>query len=317
MPQSRATRNDIKARSNFAIDGVLLLDKASGVSSNHALQQVRHLYGAAKAGHTGTLDPLCSGLLPICFGEATKFSAFHLSADKRYAATLKLGLTTTTGDAEGEVLSQRVAVTDRPAIEAALRAQLGPREQIPPMHSALKHAGKPLYHYARAGIDLPRAPRAIEIYAIELDSLHDDLLSIEVHCSKGTYIRVLAEEIGGALGCGAHLIALRRLASGDLSLEQAHDYETLSALEPAQRLAKLLPIDRLLNALPACELSADDASRFCQGQARACALHDHAQIRVYGPGHQLLGVASIADQVLRPTRVLQQKPAEIRENHCK
>lgn len=271
------------------------------------MQQARRLYGAAKAGHTGTLDPLCSGLLPICFGEATKFSGFHLSADKRYYATLKLGVTTTTGDAEGEIVRAAAPVTDRALIEAALRAQLGARQQIPPMYSALKHAGKPLYKYARDGIDLPRTPRDIEIYAIDLQSLHNDVLEIEVHCSKGTYIRVLAEEIGSALGCGAHLLALRRLASGDLSLDEACGFDTLAALSPAQRLEKLLPTDRLLDALPAYQLEADEARRFCQGQALPGTLPEQAQIRVYGPGHRLLGVARLENHVLRPTRVITAK----------
>lgn len=281
------------------------------------MQQARRLYGAAKAGHTGTLDPLCSGLLPVCFGEATKFSGFHLSADKGYRATLKLGITTTTGDAEGEVLSVAEPVTDRTLIEAALRAQLGARQQIPPMYSALKHAGKALYKYARAGIELPRAPRAIEIHAIQLQSLHDEVLEIEVHCSKGTYIRVLAEEIGAALGCGAHLIALRRLASGDLHIDQAYDFDTLAALDSAQRLAKLLPIDRLLQAFPAHALEADEAARFCHGQTLRVALDDQAQMRIYAPGHVLLGVASLENHLLQPTRVIQQKPSEIPKNHCK
>lgn len=278
---------------------------------------MRRLYGAAKAGHTGTLDPLCSGLLPVCFGEATKFSGFHLAADKRYRATLKLGITTTTGDAEGAVLIQTPPVTDRSAIEGALRAQLGARQQIPPMYSALKHAGKPLYKYARAGIDLPRMPRAIEIFAIELQSLRGDVLEIEVHCSKGTYIRVLAEEIGAALGCGAHLLALRRLASGDLRIDEAFDSDTLARLDPAARLEKLLPIDRLLRALPEYELQAGDAQRFCHGQTLRVAMPDQAQIRVYGPGQRLLGVASVASELLRPLRVVQQEPVEIPKNHCK
>lgn len=315
--QSKATPSDIKTRSQLQIDGLLLLDKPAGISSNHALQQVRRLYGAAKAGHTGTLDPLCSGLLPVCFGEATKFSGFHLSADKRYRATLKLGITTTTGDAEGAVLAQIPPVMDRSAIEAVLHAQLGARHQVPPMYSALKHAGKPLYHYARAGVELPRAPRAIEIYALELQSLRGDVLDLAVHCSKGTYIRVLAEEIGAALGCGAHLIALRRLASGDLGIDQACDLDTLVALDVAGRLAKLLPIDRLLQGLPACELDAQAAERFCFGQTLDITAPDQPQIRVYAPGQTLLGVGSVENNLLRPTRVIRQKPVEIPKNHCK
>ncbi|HEY2976861.1 MAG TPA: tRNA pseudouridine(55) synthase TruB, partial [Burkholderiaceae bacterium] len=210
-----------------ALHGVLLLDKPVGLSSNDALQKAKRLYRAEKAGHTGTLDPLASGLLPICFGAATKFSQVSLDADKAYRATLKLGQTTTTGDAEGEVTRQRPVQVDRAAIDAACARFSGEIEQVPPMHSALKKDGRALYEYARNGIEVERAPRRVTIHAIAIVDWHDDALVIDVSCSKGTYIRTLAEDIGEALGCGAHLSALRRIGSGALRVEQAVTLEQL------------------------------------------------------------------------------------------
>jgi len=232
------------------VHGVLLLDKPLGLSSNDALQKAKRLYRAEKAGHTGTLDPLASGLLPICFGAATKFSQVSLDADKAYRATLKLGQTTTTGDAEGEVTRQRPVQVDRAAIEAACARFSGDIEQVPPMHSALKKNGKALYEYARNGIEVERAPRRVTIHAITTVDWHDDALVIDVSCSKGTYIRTLAEDIGESLGCGAHLSALRRTGSGALRVEQAVTLEQLQAMDEAQRDALLAPADALIR-LPA------------------------------------------------------------------
>lgn len=287
-----------------AIDGVLLLDKAVGITSNRALQQVRHLFGAAKAGHTGTLDPLCSGLLPVCFGEATKFSGFHLAADKLYRATLRLGVTTTTGDSEGEVVTQRPVSATAAQIETALLACRGPQLQIPPMYSALKRAGKPLYEYARSGIEVERAARAIEIFALTQTERSGDLLSVEVHCSKGTYIRVLAEKIGELLGCGAHLAGLRRNASGDFAVAGALTFERLAAMDETARQASLQPVDSLLRSLQSVVLDADQARRFRLGQAIDWPAQQGQTVRVYDGAGALLGVAAGAPGMLAPKRLL-------------
>lgn len=287
-----------------AINGVLLLDKASGITSNRALQQVRHLFGAAKAGHTGTLDPLCSGLLPICIGEATKFSGFHLAADKRYRATLLLGVTTASGDAEGAVMTTRAVNVNAVQIAAALDACRGPQTQIPPMYSALKRDGKPLYEYARKGVEVERAPRAIEVFDLNLIERNGDSLTVDVHCTKGTYIRVLAEKIGEILGCGAHLTALRRTASGDFSLADATTFDQLTAMDPVQRSAALLPVDSLLRAIPAITLSATDAHKFALGQAIACAAAADGTLRVYAPQGDLLGVGTCSAGALAPKRLI-------------
>jgi tRNA pseudouridine55 synthase len=251
------------------LDGVLLLDKPVGLSSNDALMRVKRLFNAKKAGHTGTLDPLASGLLPLCFGEATKFSQDLLDADKTYEATLKLGVRTATGDAEGEVLSIREVACDPAAIDAVLSAFRGTIRQVPPMYSALKRDGKPLYEYARAGQTLERDARAVTIHALEaLDCglPGEPTLTIRVTCSKGTYIRVLAEDIGEALGCGAHLGMLRRTHVGPLSLEHAVSLDALSNADDAVRVASLQPVDALLSSFPAVRLDEDSVRRFSQGQ---------------------------------------------------
>ena len=204
-----------------AVHGVLLLDKPLGLSSNQALQQAKRLYRAEKAGHTGTLDPLASGLLPLCFGAATKFAQVSLDADKAYRATLVLGQRTSTGDGEGALVEERPVNVDRAAIEAACARFTGSLLQLPPMHSALKHEGRALYEYAREGVEIEREPRQVQIYGIDIVVWHDAVLVIDVRCSKGTYIRTLAEDIGAALGCGAHLGALRRTASGPLPVRRS------------------------------------------------------------------------------------------------
>ncbi|MCL2830971.1 MAG: tRNA pseudouridine(55) synthase TruB [Betaproteobacteria bacterium] len=247
------------------IDGLLLLDKPSGITSNDALQKARRLVNAAKAGHTGTLDPLASGLLPLCFGEATKFSADLLDADKSYEATLRFGIVTATGDSEGEIIETR-PVTHTPAdLTALLPRFTGALRQTPPMYSALKHQGKPLYELARQGIEIERAPREITIHKLKL--LDADAISarIFVTCSKGAYIRTLAEDIGAALGCGAHLIALRRTGVGALDLERAWTLEALAALPESERAQALLPLDTLLSSLPNIELDAEATKRFAHG----------------------------------------------------
>ena len=268
-----------------ALHGVLLLDKPVGLSSNDALQKVKRLFRADKAGHTGTLDPLASGLLPICFGAATKFSQASLDADKRYTATLRLGQTRLGGDLEGEVLLERPVQVSAEAIAAVCARFTGPIEQIPPMHSALKKDGKALYEYARAGIEVERAPRRVTIHAIDILDWQDAAmtLTLDVRCSKGTYIRTLSEDIGEALGCGAHLAGLRRTGSGGLSLDGAPTLAQLAELDEPGRDALLRRPDCLLADRPEVRLPASEAARFLQGLRRRTALADAPAVRVYGP----------------------------------
>jgi tRNA pseudouridine55 synthase len=267
-----------------ALHGVLLLDKPLGFTSNDALQKVKGMLRAEKGGHTGTLDPLATGLLPLCFGAATKFSQASLDADKRYRATVQLGQRSSTGDAEG-TLSEAVAVdVDLLAVQAACAALTGDIEQLPPMHSALKHQGRALYDYAREGITIERAMRRVRIHAIDIVSWQSPQLVIDVHCSKGTYIRTLAEDLGDRLGCGAYLSALRRTGSGPLDVAQAITLEALQALAEAEREALLLPPDRLLATWPAVCLPDDEAGRFLCGLRRRVTLADAPAVRVYRRG---------------------------------
>ncbi|HVG04241.1 MAG TPA: tRNA pseudouridine(55) synthase TruB, partial [Burkholderiaceae bacterium] len=239
------------------------------MTSNAALQKVRQLLNAAKAGHTGTLDPMATGLLPLTFGEATKFSADLLTADKSYRATVKLGVTTTSGDADGTVIDTcEVAVLDE-TLRQTLSRFLGTIEQVPPMHAALKHHGQPLYKLARAGNEVERAPRQISVHRLVLVEYREDELIIDVDCSKGTYVRVLAEDIGRALGCGAHLSALRRTRAGRLSVDDAVTLPTLQSMSPEMRRARLLPEDELLASLAIVSLDAAHTARFRQGQRLA------------------------------------------------
>lgn len=271
------------------VDGVLLLDKPLGLSSNDALQKARRLFSAAKGGHTGTLDPLASGLLPLCFGEATKFSADLLDADKTYEAELKLGVETDTGDAEGQVTATATVNVEKAQFLALLPQFTGPVEQVPPMHSALKRDGRPLYELARKGIEVERAPRAVTIHTLELLEFAGDLVRIRVSCSKGTYIRVLAADLGRALGCGAHLTALRRTRVGALDLHGAVTLAELEALAEEARPERLAPVDALLSTLPQVELDAAAAERFSHGNPVALPVALAGKIRVYADG-RLLGV---------------------------
>ena len=291
------------------LDGVLLLDKPLGLSSNHALQAARRLFNAEKAGHTGTLDPLATGLLPLCFGEATKFSGELLNADKRYVATVQLGVTTATADAEGVVLKTCPVAATRSDVKAALEAFVGEIEQVPPMYSALKRDGKPLYEYARAGIELERAPRHVSIHELQLveadDCLADGRFIFEVRCSKGTYVRTLAADIGDRLGCGAHLAALRRTGIGALDIVQAHSMATLEALTAEARDALLLPPDSLLTGLAEVRLDAADATRLRHGQAVRWAGEEGARLRVYDAEHRFIGVCrQVADGWLQAQRLV-------------
>lgn len=295
-----------RTRRGDPVDGVLLLDKPSGITSNLALQKARRLLSAAKAGHTGTLDPLATGLLPLAFGEATKFAADLLDADKSYEATLRLGVTTTTGDAEGEVLETRPVAVTAADVERALAAFVGTIEQTPPMYSALKRDGRALYEYARAGIEVERAPRRVTIGRLQLVSFEGETVRIAVDCSKGTYVRVLAADIGARLCCGAHLTALRRTRVGPLSIERCITLAALEAVAPAERRALLLPLDALLAGLPPVELDAQAAHRFGLGQRLALGrLQRPGRVRVLGPGARLLGVAQVNERgVLAPQRLV-------------
>lgn len=271
------------------VDGVLLLDKPLGLSSNDALQKARRLFSAAKGGHTGTLDPLATGLLPLCFGEATKFSADLLDADKTYEAVLKLGVTTDSGDAEGAVTATAPVDVSIEQVMAVLPRFTGAIEQVPPMHSALKRDGRPLYELARKGIEVERQPRAVTIHGIDLLDLVGDSLSLRVACSKGTYIRVLAADIGAALGCGAHLVALRRTVVGDLTLAGSVTLAELESLDEAVRLERLQPVDALLRTLPALTVEGEAASRFSHGNPVDLPPGLAGKIRVYEAG-RLIGV---------------------------
>ncbi len=286
------------------LDGVLLFDKPLTLSSNIALQKVRRLFQAEKAGHTGTLDPLATGLLPICFGEATKFSNALLDADKTYRAQVKLGQTTTTGDAEGEITSTCVVALGESQVREVLRNFMGEIQQLPPMHSAIKHQGKPLYEYIRKGETIARESRNVTIHELVLECFAGDELEITVRCSKGTYIRTLAEDIGKALGCGAHLQGLRRTAITRFRLEDAYSWPQLEAMTMPEREACLLPLDCLLQDLPMLELDAVQVTRMAQGQRLAIdtALPD-GKVRLYGAG-KFIGVGELLGRRLSPDRLL-------------
>lgn len=289
-----------------AVDGVLLLDKPPGLSSNQALQQVKRLYQAAKAGHTGSLDPLATGLLPICFGEATKFSHFLLDANKSYRALIKLGSATTTGDAEGEVLSIAEVNVTPEALNAVLKQFIGAIQQVPPMYSALKHQGRALYEYARAGVDIERVARTITIHQIILERFEQDEVEITVSCSKGTYIRTLAEDTGHALGCGAHLAGLRRLKTAHFGLESAFTIEQLEAMTVEQRDQSLLPVDALIENLPEVQLDKDSVFYLLQGQAVwKSGLNVEGFFRLYTENGNFLGIGEqTADGKIAPKRLL-------------
>ena len=287
------------------LNGVLMLDKVPGASSNAALQQAKRLYQAAKAGHAGTLDPLATGLLPILFGEATKFSSDLLEADKSYAAEIQLGVSTTTADAEGEAIAERAVSVTPDELAAALLHFSGSILQTPPLYSALKHGGKPLYAYARAGIQIEREPRRVTIHALNLQWFEGERLALSVTCSKGTYIRSIAHDLGEMLGCGAHLAALRRTAVGRFGLDCAHTLANLEAMPAAERDECLLPVDALLQNLPEAHLAPAQQARFVQGQPVPWDGPPQARVRVYGAGGALLGVGEAdADGTISPKRVI-------------
>jgi len=287
------------------LDAVLLLDKPPGLSSNAALQIARRMFHAAKAGHGGTLDPLASGLLPVLFGDATKFSGLMLDAGKTYRATLALGQRTDTGDAEGRVISTRPPVFSDAALESALNSLRGEIQQIPPMHSALKKDGKPLYLLARQGIEVVRQPRRVLIERLELLGRTSSTLDIEVACSKGTYVRTLADDLGEMLGCGAHLTALRRTRVGALSVDAGWGLERLEAMSDEERDGALLPVDGLLMGFAEVRLDAATAARFGQGQAVATAESGPGTRRVYGAAGRFLGLGEVDTAgAMRPLRLV-------------
>jgi tRNA pseudouridine55 synthase len=295
---------------------VLLLDKPLGWSSNDILQKVKWLMRAEKAGHTGTLDPLATGVLPLCFGAATKFSQLQLDADKTYEAVMHLGQKTTTGDAEGDVIEIRpveVSETDLARVAAKFTGHIS---QVPPMYSALKKDGKPLYEYARAGVEVERLARQVTIYELNLSLTAVDTakkaINMIVKCSKGTYIRTLGEDIGEALGCGAHLSALRRIDTGGFGVAQCVTLDELEEMSETQRLATLLPVASLLTDHAVVHLDDDNAGRFLSGLRRRGAWLDAPQVAVYAQKTQvLLGTAHVKAGELIPGRLL--SPIEIEQ----
>lgn len=286
------------------LNGVLLFDKPLELSSNAALQKVRRLFQAEKAGHTGTLDPLATGLLPICFGEATKYSFGLLEADKTYAAEIKLGQTTTTGDAEGDIIATLPVAVDETQIETALQMLRGEIKQLPPMYSALKHQGKPLYEYIRKGETIERELRTVVIHELYSTCFSADRLHIDVRCSKGTYVRTLAEDIGSLLGCGAHLTGLRRTRIAQFSLENAYTLAQLEAMSCADRDACLLPLDCMLLDVPRLDLDSVQVGRLAQGQRLGMDLTcPDGKLRLYLE-NEFVGLADLLGRRVSPSRLI-------------
>ena len=302
------------ARTFRPLDGVLLFDKPLELSSNDALQKVRRLFQAEKAGHTGTLDPLATGLLPICFGEATKFSMMLLDADKTYRALLRLGQTTTTGDAEGDIIAELPVKVQQSDVDSVLAKFRGEIQQLPPMHSALKHLGKPLYEYIRKGETIERELRSVVIHELLLNSFSGNEMDITVRCSKGTYIRTLAEDIGAALGCGAHLIGLRRTAIAHFDLNDAYNWSQLAAMSDEERAACVLPLESLMPDMPKLQLDAVQIKRLAQGQRLALdtGLPD-GKVSLHGP-QGFIGVGLLQGRRLAPERLLSEVAKQAASN---
>ncbi|WP_310626491.1 tRNA pseudouridine(55) synthase TruB [Limnohabitans sp.] len=314
--QSLSTRMPRVRVQRRPVHGVLLLDKPLGLSSNDALQKAKWLLRAEKAGHTGTLDPLATGVLPLCFGAATKFSQLHLDADKTYETTVRLGVKTSTADAEGEVIEQRPVTCTVGQVVAVLDRFMGPITQVPPMYSALKKDGKALYEYARAGETVEREPRHVVIHDLELLEMQLDgeapFLRLRVTCSKGTYIRTLGEDIAEALGCGGHLSALRRVATGSFVPNDCVTLEDLTSMDEHQREARLMPVSCLLSDHKAITLDAENAGRFLSGVRRRGTWPDLDRVCVFGENpHALLGSAHVKAGELIPGRLL--SPLEIQQ----
>ena len=294
------------------IDGVFLLDKAQGMSSNDIMQKVKRLFRANKAGHTGALDPLATGMLPICLGEATKFSQFLLDSDKRYVVTAKLGERTDTSDAEGQVVETRPVNVKTAEILTALEQFRGNILQVPTMFSALKHNGKPLYEYARQGIIVEREARPITIFELNFIEYNAPYLTLEVHCSKGTYIRTLVDDLGEALGCGAHVTMLRRTAVADYPVVDMMPLEELQLLAESFPLSELdrllLPMDTAVSKLPALHLNAGQSKAIGFGQRVKFANEQQlqGQVRLFSAENLFLGVALIDGNIIRPQRLVTQ-----------
>ena len=292
-------------RPQLKLHGVLLLDKPIGLTSNTAVQRVRHLLCAHKAGHTGSLDPLASGVLPICLGEATKLAGYLLDTDKRYRTTIRLGSTTDTADATGHVIATApIPPLDTALLESVLDGFRGTIDQVPPMYSALKQGGVRLYELARRGIEVERQSRRLDIHELRLVGFTDERVELDVHCSKGTYIRVLAEDIGRALGCGAHLEMLRRTAVGPWTLSQACPLPELEAVTPADRLSRVAPMDRLVPDLPRVDCNDPLRARLQHGQAMAAPAElADGLVRLYDGAGTFFGIGSVADGNLAPQRM--------------
>lgn len=308
MNKPRAERRDV--------NGVLLLDKPLGLTSQQAVSKVKWLFSARKAGHTGTLDPMAGGLLPIGLGEATKFSQFLLDAEKGYKASLRLGTTTNTGDAEGEILEQRPVTVTAEDIARVLPGFIGAQTQIPPMHSALKVAGKPLYSYARKGVTIERQARSIVIEDIQVIDFKENILDIRVKCSKGTYIRVLAEDIGAALGCGAHLAALNRESAGGFTLTGAVSFDSLEALSPADRMAALLPIDAFAINLDRMALDPAQTRRIVTGLTVSQPEVQNGLFRLYAAQEGFLGVGEVEGGQLKARRLTTRLQGKEQMENC-
>ena len=285
------------------VDGVLLLDKPAGLSSNAALQRAKRLYAAEKAGHTGTLDPLATGLLPLCFGEATKFAQVLLDAPKEYVATVHFGVATTTGDAEGELVRTGDAAFSRADLQATLSRFVGTIDQIPPAYAALKLRGRHYYDYARAGVEVPRAPRAIEIAAIELIEWSPPRAVLRVACGKGTYIRVLAEDIAESVGTCGHVAALRRTSTGTFALDGAVTLAALEAMDMPRRDALLLPPDAPLSLMARLDVDATTALALAQGRVGTAPPEAKGTFRCYGPIGRFVGLVEATGGALRPLRL--------------
>lgn len=299
------TKNKPQFRSKWrSLDGVLLFDKPLELSSNDALQKIRRLFQAEKAGHTGTLDPLATGLLPVCFGEATKFSNALLDADKTYDAILRLGQTTATGDAEGEITGEFPVNFTQVELDAVLAKFRGEIEQLPPMYSALKHQGRPLYEYIREGITIERPVRTVVIHKLTVNRWAGNEMEISVRCSKGTYVRTLAEDIGAALGCGAHLVGLRRTAIAHFNLNNGYTFEQLAQMSEAERDACILPLVSLMPDMPKLVLGEAEVKRLAQGQRLGLdtGLPD-GKIALYGPDG-FVGVGMQQGRRVAPDRLI-------------
>ncbi|MES2354134.1 MAG: tRNA pseudouridine(55) synthase TruB [Pseudomonadota bacterium] len=292
-------------REKRSITGLLLLDKPLGLSSNAALTQVKILYGAQKAGHTGTLDPFASGLLPICLGEATKFAGFMLNADKTYEATIRLGRVTTTGDREGAVLVEQSVNVTESMVSEVLASFMGQIRQIPPMYSAIKVQGRPLYQLARQGVEIPREPRDIIIHRLDLTAFESPFLKVVVTCSKGTYIRVLAEDIGQSLGCGGTLAELRRTGTGDFLLDDALTLEQLALMSPVDRDGWLTRPDGLVCHLPKINLDEPAGQALLEGRTLPAIYGlEPGTYRAYSNAEEFLGLIDAAEGIIKARRMM-------------